>query len=758
MAEIIQTNKYQTPITEELLESLPTEVRDNFLDAINNIEFIKRLISPNRKYARDLPKDNKGRVIVDICNPHILEDMEYFRPTGNYFREHGVITKLRPNANPNSEFGKWITTELNRIWYGMVRPSDGEWITGNMYFYLNYTPIIQTKIVEGTNQGNRIVDFPEIWEGSYLIFHYIEQARRGGLYDDFKGGKHVVEIAKRGAGKSYMLASILAKLFICGENNISNKGTRGVVTAYQKESLIKDGTLNKFTDIIDFCAEFTQFPSRRLQDSLGEMTWVMGYKDLNTGANKGTGNVTLGVTAKDNVEKSRGKRCNVFGYEEFGAFKNFIDIWMVNLPSVEEGKFVFGQNISIGTGGSKGSDFSGALEIIYSPKGYHVYALPNVFDRNAQGKQLTVFFFGAYLNSKGYYNKDGVSDIIGSLLYILKERYTLKYNSSDSMVVTRAIAENPITIQEAIMKRDSTIFPVGDLGERLHQLDQNPLEYEDVYIGDLIIKDGIVKFTPTIDVPIRDFPHKNNKLDGAIEIFKMPEKDAKGEVFSNRYIASVDPYDDDAADTLSLGSTFILDLWTDEIVAEYTGRPMFADDYYEKVRRLLLLYNARCNYENNKKGLFTYFSKMNSLYLLTDTLEYLRDKDMIKGELYGNKIKGTSATASINGYGRTLIRNWLLKPVPIIKNTEEGAIETTVPLLYKLRSRALIKELMLWNIDGNYDRVSSMIMLMLLREAKMILCGGDITSTQIDEYQDDLSNDEFFNRNYRGSNMNNSEI
>lgn len=56
------------------------------------------------------------------------------------------MTNLRPNANPNSEFGKWIREEIRRIWYGYVRESDGAWVTGDMYFYLNYCPIIQSKI------------------------------------------------------------------------------------------------------------------------------------------------------------------------------------------------------------------------------------------------------------------------------------------------------------------------------------------------------------------------------------------------------------------------------------------------------------------------------------------------------------------------------------------------------------------------------------------------------------------------------------
>jgi hypothetical protein len=57
-----------------------------------------------------------------------------------------------------------------------------------------------------------------------------------------------------------------------------------MVTAYQKEYLTKDGTLNKFIEMVDFQAQHTQFPSKRLKSSLQEMQWKMGYTDLDTGA------------------------------------------------------------------------------------------------------------------------------------------------------------------------------------------------------------------------------------------------------------------------------------------------------------------------------------------------------------------------------------------------------------------------------------------------------------------------------------------
>lgn len=746
----ILMNKYQTQITDELLSGLPQEVQDQLLDIINNVEFVKRLISPARQYAKDRPRDSQGRIIVDLVNPHILEDMDYFRPTALHYKKYGCFTSLRPNANPNSEYGKWIRQERDRCWNGYVRESDGEWVTGPLYFYMNYCPIIQSKIRKGTKQADRIVDFPEMWEGIYWRFHYMEQARSGGLYNDFLGGNHGAELASRGKSKSYSMASILTHNFVLGENSTACEEIVSIATAYQKEYLTKDGVLNKFVSMANFCAEHTQFPRKRLKSSLQDMVWKMGYKDLELDIEKGTQNSVLGVSSKDDESKLRGKRAAFIGIEEFGTFPRLIDLYNVMLPSVQEGDYVFGLMYLQGTAGDNESDFAGAQEIMYNPRGYNMYALPNVYDKNNQGKRYFVFFFPGYINRKGCYNRDGVSDVVQALIEILMNRYRVKYNSTDPNTVIKTIAEVPITPAEAIVKTGVNMFPVTDLTERLGQLDSNPREYDDVYVGDLAINGSKeVEFKPTSDQPIREFPHKDNKIEGAIEIYKLPEKDRSGRVFDNRYILGCDPYDDDESNTMSLGSVYVLDLWTDKVVAEYTGRPLFADDFYEICRKMCLFYNGRMNYENNKKGLFAYFSKMNCLYLLTDVLDFLKDKDMVKGSSYGNKAKGTNATAAINAYARNLLRSWLLRPVPVIQTIDGEDQEVMIPNLYTLRSRALIKELILYNSEGNFDRISSMGMLMLLREDKMILYNGKVSRSKEEEASSSyLGNDPFFKKNY----------
>lgn len=755
----IPMNKYQTELTEELVNSLPQEVQDQLFDIINNVEFVKRLISPTREYAKDRPRDDKGRIIVDLANPHILEDMDYFRSSAIHYEKYGTFTNLRPNANPNSEYGKWVREERRRIWDGYVRESDGEWVTGYMYWFLNYSPMMLSKIREykdkngkkkKSKRADRVEALPECWEGIYWRFHCLDQASNGGLYNNFEGSQHMAELASRGKGKSYSLASILNHIFVVGENEEAHEKVKGIVTAYQREYLTKDGVLNKFVDMANFCATNTQFPRKRLKNSLQEMTWIMGYKDVELDIERGTQNTVLGVSSKDDESKLRGKRAAKILIEEFGTFPRLVDLYNVLLPSVQEGDIVFGQIYMLGTAGDNESDFAGAQEIMYNPKGYNMYALPNVFDKYNQGKPYFVFFFPGYVNRKGCYNENGVSDVIKALIEILMNRYRVKYNSTDPNTIIKTIAEVPITPAEAIVKTGVNMFPVADLTERIGQLDANPTEYDDVYVGDLVFnKDGQVEYKPTSATPIRDFPHKDNKIEGAIEIYQLPEIDRNtGKPYNDRYILGADPYDDDESNTMSLGSIFVLDLWIDRIVAEYTGRPPFADDYYEICRKLCLFYNGRLNYEYNKKGLFSHFSTRNSLYLLTDVLDFLKEKQMMK-DGYGNKSKGTNASPAINAYARSRLRSWLLAPVPIMQTIDGEKKEVMVPRLFTVRNRALLKELINYNSEGNFDRISAMGMLMLLREDRMIRYQGDVSKEKQERANNSYDgNDPFFMRNY----------
>lgn len=734
-------NKYQTKYSKEYLESLPKEVQEQYYDFITNVPYIKYLLSDNRPYARDLPRDEEGKIIIDITKPHILEDTDYFRPSAIHYQQYGCFTKLKPNANPNSEFGKWIREEVRRCWEGYVRPSDGEWITGDMYFFLNYCPIQLIK-KDSNGKSIRTIDFPKFWDGHYYKSHYLNQCRNE--------GHHAAELASRGKGKSYYAASMLAKRFILGESNDVKRKVQCVATASERKYIQgANQLLDMFQYYIDFCANNTEFPRQRITSSLQNLAWTMGYVDSETNTRRGTENSVIGITSKDDESKLRGSRGVLYLLEEAGSFPRLLNLYQVLRPSVEDGNSVWGLIYLYGTAGDSDSDFSSMQELMYNPNGYNIKAVNNVYDKEGQGRKQFTYFFPGYMNRADCYDEDGNSDVNKALLEILLDRYKVKYNSTDINAITKRIAEIPITPQEAILKTKDNIFPIAEITKRLNEIDNNPNFYDDTYVGDLVINKGNVEFSPnTLDMPIRDFPTKDNKVKGAIEIFEMPQE-VHGKIPKDRYIVSLDNYENDEAQSMSLGSMFVLDLWTDRIVAEYTGRPMFADDLNEICRKLCLFYNAKVMVENNKKNTFSYFSRMNSLHLMADTPEYLKNKQLIKTTGFGNASKGITATLPIKNFALGLIRDWLLKPVTITKEEGNEVVEYIVPNLSFIKNRALLKELMLYNPAINVDRIMSLCQLMLYREEKMILYQGEPRRAEKTIDASYLGNDPFFTRNYK---------
>jgi len=169
-----------------------------------------------------------------------------------------------------------------------------------------------------------------------------------------------------------------------------------------------------------------------------------------------------------------------------------------------------------------------------------------------------------------------------------------------------------------------------------------------------------------------------------------------------------DPYDHDHSTTDSLGSCIIykrfqnFESYYDLPVAEYTGRPDSAEEFYEIVRRLIKYYNATLLYENEKKGLYVYFTQKHEEYLLAD------QPDIINDVLQNTKVsrrKGIHMNKEIKLWGERLIRDWLNEEyAPGAKN------------LTKIFSEPLLEELISYNEDGNFDRVMAFMMIMIYKE------------------------------------------
>ena len=742
--ENVKFNKCQTPLEDLHLENYPAEVQEQFWDFLNNVPFIRWMVSPDRPLVSELPRDDEGRAIIDITHPPILEDSDYFRPSALAYKANkGRYVLLRPNANPNSDFGKWLYSQRERGWNGYCNPTTGMWVTGDYYWMLNFCPM---HLVENENGIDiRTVAHPRFWDGQFLMSHYFLQARTH--------GHHAAELASRGKGKTSFGGGLLAKRCIIGESENNKTEVQCMVTAVDRTKLMDTNQiLRVFKDNLDHCAKYTQFASHRLKSSDQEMEWKMGFKKAGSEVEYGSKNSVSGIITGVNQDKLNGSRGVLYLIEEAGIFKNLTSMYNMIRPSVEHGSKVFGEIFAYGTAGDDQSDFTAFAEMFYSPEGYNLEPLDNVFDKEGQGRKKCCFFFPAYLNyDESCIDKNGNSDVSKALLMILYDRYKVKYGTTDINTIVKRISQYPIVPQEAMLRSHGNIFPVTELNERLNQLDNDPNSFDDVYVGELVQdnKTGEVKFNPTIDLPIRDFPTKDNKVKGALEIFEMPKKNGEGKIPAGRYICSADPYDADCSNTMSLGSIFVMDLWTDMIVAEYTGRPTFAEDFYEICRKLCLFYNCRCMYEQNVMGMFSYFSSHNATHLLAETPEYLVQRNMISSIGYGNKSVGIRATTPIINGAFKMIQTWLRKPIVSIETDADGNNnEVSIPNLYRIKNRALLKELVLWNPQGNFDRVMSLVQLMLYREEKMVLYHGDLRHTE--EVSSGMEKDDYWDKNYPG--------
>ena len=425
------------------------------------------------------------------------------------------------------------------------------------------------------------------------------------------------------------------------------------------------------------------------------------------------------------------------------SVKNIGEQLVYNMTVSGSHTYIANNIITHNTAGDKESDFSSIKTVLYNPDAYEVYALENVYDQKGKGTQKFAYFFPSYISRAGCMDKNGNSDVTAALMEILMERYMVKQGGDPASLLSR-IAQMPITPAEAILKVKSNFFPVVMLNERLRQLDMDPRVYDDVYVGTLVDVGGRVEFRATDDTPIRKWPVDNTEQ-GALEIYAMPPS---GNIPNHRFIIGLDPVDNDQAESSSLSSTFVFDLFTDEIVAEYTGRRPFAEDNYEMARLLAVFYNASVMYEANRKGAYAYFAKKHATWMLADCPEYLRDRQLVKYSLFGSAQKGISVNAPLIAYSNDLIRDWLNKTYPVEVKDEKGEIHIQqVPQLYKLRNRALIQELIAYSPEVNVDRVRALAQVMLYREHFIILYGGSPEADGVDS--SDASDDDFFDKDWR---------
>lgn len=634
-----------------------------------------------------------------------LHDTDKFRQAAIFFQQHGCYT-LAPRGT--TDYNKYWEQETDRCINGYTAP-DGEGITGYNYFYLNYSPIMRLKEEEYTDrEGNlrkrrqRILEFPSFWDYDYYYFCAIEQAELE--------GKHMAVLKCRQRGYSFKGGSMLVR------NYMLIPGSKNFAIASEQKFLIGDGLLTKAWQIMDFLDKHTAWAKQRLVSTRMERT--SGYKitdEFGKQTEQGYLSSITGITLKNDPERVRGTRAKLVLWEEGGKFPSLLDAWRIEQPSVEtdDGK-AFGLMIAFGTGGTEGASFEGLKELFYKPKSYNVLSFPNIWDEGRENTECA-FFVPAYSNLESfdddgnqvYMDSDGNSYKEKAIENLIDQRNKVKDGGASQQSIDRFISERPIRPAEAVLELGKNIFPRKLLMDQLTKIRTNKKLQSMKHIVDLEWDgNGQVKATEKPSGDITNYPLKNgDKPHGSVVIWEYPVKDPP----LGLYIGGCDPYDHDDSFTNSLGSTFIFkrvragEAWTDVIVAEYSGRPDTAEEYYENVRKLLTFYNARLLFENERKGIYPYFTNKHCDYLLAD------QPDKIISEVFKDskvqRRKGCHMTKQIRAYGEGLILEWLLDEF------EEGH-----PNVERVYSEPLIEELIENDGVRNVDRVIALCMVMIYRE------------------------------------------
>ena len=667
-------------------------------------------------------ENNTGISTVDFKRKY--KNTDKFRQAAIYFTEHGYYTSAPYGS---SDFKKYWDEETNRCINGYTA-EDGDYISGYFYFYLNYCPIQRnvnkiTTLPNGEVIVKRTQDltFPNFYDYDAYYYSAIEEA------EDL--GKHLCVLKSRRKGYSYKAASMACRNFYFIPNS------KTYIYASKKEYLTGDGVLTKAWDYMSFIDEHTAWGKKRsINKELHRRAGFFTKDQYGNEVEAGFKSEIIGVTLNNNPDVVRGKKAKLILFEEAGSFKELGAAWQIARPSVEDDGVAFGLMIAYGTGGDKDSNFATLKDMFYKPAAYNCLGFKNIWDDGISDKPCGFFIpqstnmdiVDRHTGKRIYMDEDGNTFDIISRQKILEDREALISKSTSQTAVDRYIAERPLTPREAMLDLKGNIFPKKDLMEHLSNIRTNSKLQASKQVGDLVRTETgqlVWRQKKFGDILTYDIPDGEDKT-GSIVIWEHPDPAAP----FGLYIAGCDPYDHDVSQTGSLGAFFIykrfnnIESYYDIIVAEYTGRPPTAEEYYENCRRLLEYYNARLLYENERKGLHVYFTQKHCEHLLVDTPDIVND---IIQDTHVNRRKGIHMTKFIKEYGLGLIKEWL---------NEE--ISPGVKRLTTILSEPLLEELIAYNDTGNFDRVIAFIMCLILRE--------DMYNVSVKERKEEDKKEQFF--------------
>lgn len=676
---------------------------------------------------------DSGGFLLNI-RPGKFVNTELFNEAARTYQATGKYTQFKVDSIPHRQFRR---RECDRRRNGFSAPCwqnpDGSiedvWITGGHYNFLNYTRMERTDessviVTEHGATAKKIYSFPSFIDAQFWTWQIIEFCRRNGL--------HLIIDKTRRGGFSYIMAA--------DSSNEVNLSKHKVVihVAADNKYLIKQGGLSDFAvNNLKFFEEKTPF--KRGIYSPTTDSFKLGYRMKNgVEADDSWSSSLLSVSANNNPDCAIGKDAVTIKVEELSTMQNFDEFMNVTEPTMTVGTRTTGTLMAWGT--ATAANMQIFEQNFYNPRAFGFMAFENVFDNDARNEVCG--FFKSYAwglegeidGVKGF-DEDGNSNLRIGLQLAARERVEKKKTAKTFAEYLNYLGQRALFPAESFSSASENIFSSEALNkfEDKLRVDNSYKFYTD---GELF-EDGTKKIYFKSNARIRienpnmktyDYiqgvPRRGNEdPHGCIRVWFAPEYEETyindrlvRSILPGTYVAVYDPVGIDKdkkeiTDRHSHNSIFVIEMprerngFKPKLCAAYYGRTERLEEADEKFYRLCKWYNCIGTglVEINRGETVSNFRKWKATKYLGYEPLYVWDsavKEKVSTN-YGYNIG--SGPKKLDGL--RLLKEFLYE---VIGKNEFGE---DIYVFERFLDYQTILELKKFNAEGNFDRISSLILL-----------------------------------------------
>lgn len=676
---------------------------------------------------------DSGGFLLNI-RPGKFVNTELFNEAARTYQATGKYTQFKVDSIPHRQFRR---RECDRRRNGFSAPCwqnpDGSiedvWITGGHYNFLNYTRMERTDessviVTEHGATAKKIYSFPSFIDAQFWTWQIIEFCRRNGL--------HLIIDKTRRGGFSYIMAA--------DSSNEVNLSKHKVVihVAADNKYLIKQGGLSDFAvNNLKFFEEKTPF--KRGIYSPTTDSFKLGYRMKNgVEADDSWSSSLLSVSANNNPDCAIGKDAVTIKVEELSTMQNFDEFMNVTEPTMTVGTRTTGTLMAWGT--ATAANMQIFEQNFYNPRAFGFMAFENVWDNDARNEVCG--FFKSYAwglegeidGVKGF-DEDGNSNLRIGLKLAARERIEKKKTAKTFAEYLNYLGQRALFPAESFSSASENIFSSEALNkfEDKLRVDNSYKFYTD---GELF-EDGTKKIYFKSNARIRienpdmktyDYiqgvPRRGNEdPHGCIRVWFAPEYEETyigdrliKSILPGTYVAVYDPVGIDKdkkeiTDRHSHNSIFVIEMprerngFKPKLCAAYYGRTERLEEADEKFYRLCKWYNCIGTglVEINRGETVSNFRKWKATKYLGYEPLYVWDsavKEKVSTS-YGYNIG--SGPKKLDGL--RLLKEFLYE---VIGKNEFGE---DIYVFERFLDYQTILELKKFNAEGNFDRISSLILL-----------------------------------------------